>query len=72
MVESRLKKKLFECPGKCAFLFYYPIHLFFSRKIFLDMLGADFVGLMGTLQNLSGFLEFGRISNRGIYWFCTL
>lgn len=44
-----------------CFLFYYPIHLFFSRKIFLDMLGADFVGLMGTLQNLLGFLNLAEL-----------
>lgn len=35
---------------------------FFSRKVFLDYLGADFVGLTGTLGTIIGFLnlaEFG-------------
>lgn len=34
---------------------------FFSRKIFLDCLGADFVGLTGTLQNLLGFLNLAEL-----------
>ncbi len=34
---------------------------FFSRKIFLDTLGADFVGLTGTLQNLLGFLNLAEL-----------
>ena len=34
---------------------------FFSRKIFLDSLGADFVGLTGTLQNLLGFLNLAEM-----------
>lgn len=34
---------------------------FFSRKIFLDTLGADFAGLTGTLQNLLGFLNLAEL-----------
>ena len=34
---------------------------FFSRKIFLSCLGADFVGLTGTLQNLLGFLNLAEL-----------
>lgn len=34
---------------------------FFSRKIFLDCLGADFVGFTGTLQNLLGFLNLAEL-----------
>ena len=45
-------------------LIFYLLTLalsFFSRKIFLDTLGADFVGLTGTLQNLLGFLNLAEL-----------
>ncbi|RKE95311.1 lipopolysaccharide biosynthesis protein [Ichthyenterobacterium magnum] len=41
-------------------LFFYAITIFvafFSRKIFLDYLGADFVGLISVLQSILGFLN---------------
>lgn len=34
---------------------------FFSRKIFLDCLGVDFIGLTGTLSNLFGFLNLAEL-----------
>ena len=34
---------------------------FFSRKIFLEKLGADFVGLTSTMQNLLGFLNLAEL-----------
>lgn len=46
-------------------LFFFILTLFisfFSRKIFLDCLGAEFIGLSGTLGNILGLLnlaEFG-------------
>ena len=52
MVESRLKKSYLNARVNVLFYFITLFISFFSRKIFLDMLGADFVGLMGTLQNL--------------------
>ena len=55
MVESRLKKSYLNARVNVLFYFITLFISFFSRKIFLDMLGADFVGLMGTLQNLLGF-----------------
>ena len=36
---------------------------FFSRKIFLDNLGAEFIGLTGTLSNILGIL---KLSEMGI------
>ena len=42
-------------------LFFYCINLilqFFSRKIFLDYLGAELLGLNTTSQNLLQFLNF--------------
>lgn len=37
------------------------IYIFFSRKIFLEKLGADFIGLTGTLQNILGFLNLAEL-----------
>lgn len=34
---------------------------FFTRKIFLDNLGNDFIGLTGTLQSLLGFLNLAEL-----------
>jgi len=34
---------------------------FFTRKIFLDNLGEDFIGLTGTLQSLLGFLNLAEL-----------
>lgn len=34
---------------------------FFSRKIFLDYLGANFVGLTGTLGNILGYLNLAEL-----------
>lgn len=44
-------------------IFYFIILVlsFFSRKIFLNTLGADFVGFTGALQNLLGFLNLAEL-----------
>lgn len=34
---------------------------FFTRKIFLDRLGTEFIGLTGTLQSLLGFLNLAEL-----------
>ena len=34
---------------------------FFSRKIFLDNLGAEFIGLTGTLNNILGYLNLSEL-----------
>ena len=62
--ESRVKKLLLNARVNLIFYFLTLILSFFSRKIFLDTLGADFVGLTGTLQNLLGFLNLAEL---GIY-----
>ena len=62
--ESRVKKSLLNARVNLIFYFLTLILSFFSRKIFLDTLGADFVGLTGTLQNLLGFLNLAEL---GIY-----
>lgn len=59
--ESRVKKTLLNARVNLIFYFLTLVLSFFSRKIFLDCLGADFVGLTGTLQNLLGFLNLAEL-----------
>lgn len=49
--------------AKVALIFYF-INLvlqFFSRKVFLDYLGAEVLGLNTTAQNLIGFLNLAEL-----------
>lgn len=59
--ESRVKKSLLNARVNLIFYFLTLALSFFSRKIFLDCLGADFVGLTGTLQNLLCFLNLAEL-----------
>lgn len=59
--ESRVKKTLLNARVNLIFYFLSLILSFFSRKIFLDCLGADFIGLIGTLINLLGFLNLAEL-----------
>lgn len=49
--------------ARVALLFYFTnlILQFFSRKIFLDYLGAEVLGLNTTAQNLLGFLNLAEL-----------
>lgn len=55
--ESRVKKSLLNARVNLIFYFLTLVLSFFSRKIFLDGLGADFIGLTSTLGNLLAFLN---------------
>lgn len=59
--ESRMKKSLLNARVSLFFYFVFIVISFFSRKIFLDCLGADFVGLSGTLSNILGFLSLAEL-----------
>lgn len=59
--ESRVKKTLMNARVNLIFYFLTLLLSFFSRKIFLDCLGADFVGLTSTLQTLLGFLNLAEL-----------
>lgn len=59
--ESRVKKSLLNARVNLIFYFLILVFSFFFRKIFLDCLGADFVGLTSTLQNLFGFLNLAEL-----------
>ena len=58
-------------------LFYFLslVLAFFSRKIFLDCLGTEFIGLTGTLGNILGYLnltELGITASIGYFLFKPL
>ena len=55
--ESRVKKSFLNARVNLIFYFLTLSLSFFSRKIFLDNLGANFIGLTGTVGNLLGFLN---------------
>ena len=59
--ESRVKKTLLNARVNLIFYLLTLALSFFSRKIFLDCLGIEFVGLTGTLQNLLGFLNLAEL-----------
>ena len=45
-------------------MFFYVLSLFlafFSRKVFLDCLGAEFIGLTGMLMNIMSFLSVAEL-----------
>ena len=59
--ESRVKKSIINARVNLIFYLLMLVVSFFSRKIFLENLGADFVGLTGTLQNILGFLNLAEL-----------
>ena len=63
--ESRVRKTLLNARVNLVFYFLTLLFGFFTRKVFLDCLGADFVGLTGTLQSLLGFLNLAELGIGG-------
>ena len=61
MRESRVQKSLLNAKVNLLFYFLSLGLSFFSRKIFLDCLGAEFLGLSGTLTNILGFLSLAEM-----------
>lgn len=61
MPESRVRKSLLNAKVDMIFYSLTLALTFFSRKIFLDCLGAEFIGLTGTLQNLLGILNLAEL-----------
>lgn len=55
--ESRVKKSFLNARVNLIFYFLTLVLSFFSRKTFLDCLGADFIGLTGTMGTMMGFLN---------------
>lgn len=63
--ESRTAKSIKNAKVALAFYFINLILQFFSRKIFLEYLGAEVLGLNTTAQNLLGFLNLAELGIGG-------
>ena len=59
--DSRLNKTLLNARVNFIFYFLTLIANFVARKVFLDYLGDDFVGLTGTLINILGYLNLAEL-----------
>lgn len=58
---SRTKKTLKNAKVSLIFYLLFTLVAFFSRKIFFDYLGADFLGLTSTVGNIIGFLNLAEL-----------
>lgn len=61
MAESRVKKSLLNARVSSIFYILTLALSFFSRKVFLENLGDDFIGLTGTLYDFLGFLNLAEM-----------
>lgn len=59
--ESRVKKSLLNARVNMICYFIASIISFFSRKIFLDQFGTEFIGFVNTLYSLLGFLNLAEL-----------
>lgn len=59
--ESRVKKSLLNARVNTICYFISILIAFFTRKIFIDYLGSEFIGYTTTLQSLLGFLNLAEL-----------
>lgn len=59
--ESRVKKTMLNAKINLICYFASFITAFFTRKILLDQLGAEFIGFTGTVGNLLSFLSLAEL-----------
>ena len=74
-MSERVHKSVLNAEVNLIFYFLSLFLAFFSRKIFLDCLGTDFIGLTGTLGNILGYLnlaELGITASIGYFLFKPL
>ena len=74
-MKGRVHKSVLNAEVNLFFYFLTLFLAFFSRKIFLDCLGTEFMGLTGTLGNILGYLnlaEFGITASVGYFLFKPL
>jgi len=60
-MSDRVHKSILNAEVNLIFYFLSLFLAFFSRKTFLDCLGADFIGLTGTLGNILGYLNLAEL-----------
>ena len=58
---ERVHKSILNAEVNLLFFFLSLFFAFISRKIFLDCLGAEFIGLTGTLGNILGYLNLAEL-----------
>lgn len=58
---DRVHKSLLNARVNVVFYFLSLFLAFFSRKTFLDCLGAEFIGLTGTLESILGYLNIAEL-----------
>lgn len=58
---ERVHKSILNAEVNLLFFFLSLLFAFISRKIFLDCLGAEFIGLTGTLGNILGYLNLAEL-----------
>ena len=61
MASERVHKSILNAEVNLIFYFLALFLSFFSRKIFLECLGAEFIGLTGTLGNILGYLNLAEL-----------
>ena len=74
-MSERVHKSVLNAEVNLLFYFLSLVLAFFSRKIFLDCLGTEFIGLTGTLGNILGYLnltELGITASIGYFLFKPL
>lgn len=74
-MSGRVHKSMLNAEINLIFYFLSLFLAFFSRKIFLDCLGTEFIGLTGTLGNILGYLnlaELGITASIGYFLFKPL
>lgn len=64
-MSGRLHKSILNAKVNMLFYFLSIFLSFFSRKIFLNCLGSDFIGLTGTLTNILNYLNLAELGISG-------
>lgn len=60
-MSGRVHKSILNAEVNLFFYFISLVLSFFSRKIFLECLGAEFIGLIGTLTSILGYLNLAEL-----------
>ena len=60
-MSGRVHKSILNAEVNFIFYILSLFFVFFSRKIFLDSLGKEFIGLAGTLNNILGYLNLAEL-----------
>lgn len=64
-MSGRVSKSIMNAEVNLVFYFLTLFLSFFSRKIFLENLGTEFIGLTGTLSNILGYLNLAELGIAG-------